>query len=126
MIGGLSVLPYQERLKRLGFLSLADRRKRADACLVFNILNGSGDLDVDGLFRPQLMQGMNTRANNDPNNLYIDVGRHDYRNQYFTIRAAKFWNSLPMHIKMSQNIGIFKRQLTNYMLGDTYIREIPM
>ena len=45
MITGIAKLPYYLRLRKRGFLSVQDRRKRADVLEVFKIINGFADID---------------------------------------------------------------------------------
>ena len=50
MITGISKLPYYLRLQKCGFLSLQDRRERADMLEVFKIINGFTDTDTKKIF----------------------------------------------------------------------------
>jgi len=50
MIKGFSSLPYGERLLRLGFWTLEERRNRCDLIEVFKMLYGYTEIDIRVLF----------------------------------------------------------------------------
>ncbi len=109
MVKGLESLPYNERLRRLGFQTLEKRREWADNNQTFAILNALGGLNPSGLFEHPPPRNAITRLAADPLNLRVPHAHKDCRRGFYSIRAAHHWNSLPSNIKLSGNISILKR-----------------
>ena len=56
----------------------------------------------------------NTRAINSNHgviNFEIPFKRTELSKNFFCVRAAKFWNDLPVNVKKAPNIAIFKKRL---------------
>ncbi len=121
MIEGFDALEYPERLERLGFLSLSERRARADLVMVHGLLNGRGGLPVENLFTRSRVQ--RTRSNYY-GNIQVQRARHDYRHNFFTLRVARMWNALPDSLKDCQDPVVFRREVGKYLMAGR--RDIPM
>ncbi len=51
-------LPYEERLQRLGLLSLQRRRLQDDLIIAYKIFKGLLDIDPNMLFLPPALRGL--------------------------------------------------------------------
>ncbi|KAK4826043.1 hypothetical protein QYF61_003942 [Mycteria americana] len=107
MIQGLGSLPYEERLRELGWFSLEKRRLRGDRITMFQYLKGGYKEDGDSLFTRSHME--KTRANGYKSLL----GRFqlDTRGKFFTMRTTSRWNNLPREVVDSPTLDTFKIRL---------------
>ena len=87
MMHELKGLPYEERLRRAGLLSLETRRMRTDLLQVYKILHQIDDIPVNDLF--QMNTGI-TRGHNYK--LKKDYSRLDVRKYFFSQRTVTEWN----------------------------------
>ena len=111
-ITGLKGATYEDKLKELGILSLASRRSRADLIQVFKILKGIDDVDSTTWFtlvgqEPQRL----TRNTAYHGNLVATRSKIDIRSNFFTNRVVAKWNGLPIEVKDSRTLTIFKSKL---------------
>ena len=111
MITGLGHLPYEERLKHLGFFSLEKRRLRGDMIETYKIMQGRSKVDRGKLF--SLSQNTRTRGHT----LKLSAGRvrTDKRKYFFTQRIVSLWNSLPHNVVMASDLDAFKRGLERFL-----------
>ena len=94
----LSGLSYEEKLTRAGLTSLEDRRKRADMIETWKILNGVERVNEQTWFtRHQNVSNRVTRATASDLNLKEELARTEQRKNFFSVRAAKYWNEIPLH-----------------------------
>ena len=109
------VLPYRERLKKLGMLSLSQRRLRGDLKETFKIIKG-----IEGISREKLIQ-VSTEERTRGHNLKLFKPRLSkgllIRKNFFSIRVINTWNSLPQFVVDSLNVNQFKTNLSrsNYL-----------
>jgi hypothetical protein len=71
MVTGLAGRTYEERLKELGMVSLAERRHQLDMVQTYKILTGKDNVSRDNWFQMADSTGRVTRAAEDPLNLRI-------------------------------------------------------
>ena len=103
-------LPYQERLSRLGLLSVRDRMLRGDLIEVYKIITGKLNIDPYQFF--ELHGDSSTRGHS----LKLKKRRtlHHFRNKFFTNRVVTPWNNLPEHIVSAPSVNSFKKRLDKY------------
>ena len=115
---------YEERLRNAGLTPLTIRRLRADLIEVFKVLNGLYKVREDAWFTRIAESSRATRqtVRIDGNGierrrdmLIVPRARLEVRNNFFSIRAAEEWNSLPDEVKDAETISIFKRKLDNHL-----------
>ena len=51
------------------------------------------------------------------NNLYVPKSKLKKADQSVAINGSKIWNELPLDIRQSTSLGIFKRKLYEHYLG---------
>ena len=86
---------------------------------VYQCLNGCvPDIFNDFYTRNRNVHGRNTRQASD---LHVPYGRLDIRQNSMKIHGANMWNSIPVNIKMSESIIVFKQRLLNFLLDRSNI-----
>ena len=100
-------------LKKLEWLRLENKYVLDICILTFKILNGS--------FRPWLysitrVNEMNNRITRQENDLYIPQTRTVVGERQVLVRGPKLWNKLPVEIKNTASIAVFKKSLKKYLL----------
>ncbi len=100
-------LPYEERLQRLGLCSLQRRRLRADLITAFKIFNGRLDID------PNLFFLLSARCGLRGHHYKVLQGASHRRRRglAFSMRALKYWNTLPAAVVTSPSVNVFKKSL---------------
>ena len=58
----------------------------------------------------------NTRSAVSQNNIIPERSRLDLRQNFFTVRAAKSWNSLPDILKSVPTLNMFKSKVKRFLL----------
>ena len=99
---------YPYRLQQLDLTTLEARRSRGDAIEVFKYLRGFLDVDKDTLFKLNESSQPKTRLQHSFMPLHIPHARLDLRKNFFTVRGAKLWNSLPSSVRESNTVNKFK------------------
>ena len=83
---------------------------------MFKIMNGTGSLNPDDLFRkPEIRTGVATRTADDPHYLQIPRTELEIRKNSFTVRIIKKCNALPHEMKSLEKIHQFKCAFNNYL-----------
>ena len=114
MISGLKGRSYEEKLRELKLPSLERRRYRADLIQLFKIIQDLDSVESRTWFKIVNLRRPNTRAINSNHgviNFEIPFKRTELSKNFFCVRAAKFWNDLPVNVKKAPNIAIFKKRL---------------
>ena len=99
---------YPQRLQQLGLTTLEERRERGDAIEVFKYVRGFLDVEKETLFKINSTEYPKTRHQHTFMPLTVPRANLDLRKNFFTIRGAKLWNSLPSALRESKTINKFK------------------
>ena len=94
MIAGLKSEDYGEQLKKLGLVSLEERRHRADMALVHSMMHGKTDIEVE-----EWHTRAATRNATGAMNVVPKFGRLEKRNHFLIVRTTTAWNSVPGEVK---------------------------
>ena len=103
-------LPYAARLSALDLPSLKSRRTRGDLIQTFKIINHFDDLDYTNFFTLSSVD----KTRNANTKIFIEYCRTHKRKFCFSKRVPSLWNRLPNHIKMAQNVNIFKNLIDKH------------
>ena len=105
----MGTLPYSQRLDILNLTTLAERRIRGDLIETFKAIKGLSNLG--NMFNVS-RSGLNL------------VSRYNFRNGNYRVRNAQrkflpervicFWNKLPVYVKNSDTINMFKNNLESF------------
>ena len=106
---------YPERLLQLGLTTLEERRSRGDAIEVFKYLRGFLDIDKETLFHSNAPLQPKTRHQCSFMPVTVPRASLDLRKNFFSIRGARLWNSLPSELRKCQTVNQFKNTYDSYM-----------
>ena len=106
---------YPQRLQQLGLTTLEERRERGDAIEVFKYVRGFLDVEKETLFKTNNTEHPKTRHQHTFMPLAVPRANLDLRKNFFTVRGAKLWNSLPSVLRKSKTINKFKNVYDTYM-----------
>ena len=96
MLRGLQHLPYKDRLRELGLLSLEKRRLRGELIAAFQDLQGASKQEGRQLFE----RGDKSRTRGNGLKLKESRLRLDVRGKFLTERVGRCWNSCPERLWM--------------------------
>ena len=106
---------YEDRLHKLNLESLQVRRIKNDLIFLFKILNNYVDINFSDLFQNAERRTHNLRR---PSH-YISrqkLAHYEIRNNFFSYRVIKYWNSLPENLVASETLESFKYKMKKYNL----------
>ena len=109
MVSGLVSNQYEERLKELSLQTLEERRHQANMHMVHKIIHGGGGLDYNTWSEKASDSVRPTRTSTDPLNVKLNNGRLEVRRNFFSVRVAGQWNSVPSHLKQLRSAHHFKK-----------------
>ncbi len=107
LVGGLSHVPYEERLRQLNLFSVEHRRLRADLILDYKISKEEADLIPSNFFLRSPRSGLRGHTHR----LLQGPSRLRRRSAAFSARVVKYWDRLPTHLVLSPLLSIFKKEL---------------
>ena len=111
LVQGLRSLNAEERRKKLGLMSLAERRERGDLIEVFKILKGLTRIDPAEFW--EVREARNgTRLVKE-----LAVRGKKQRQNFFTYRVIQRWNLLPVELKTAPSLASFKNRLDERILA---------
>ena len=103
-------LNFEERRKRLGLMTLDQRRERGDLIEVYKILKGLTRINPsifwevrDARGGPRLVKEMAANGKKQ-------------RQTFFSYRVIQKWNLLPADLKMATSLDSFKNRLDERLL----------
>ena len=106
-------LSYEDRLQKLGLITLEERRKRGDMIMLFNCITGRVNIDKDDFL---ILNTRKTRGHNKK--LIVKRGDKDVKKYSFPNRTIESWNSLPNHVVCAKNVHQFKKLYDNLHIAD--------
>ena len=107
---------YPERLQQLQLTTLEERRTRGDAIEVFKHVKGFLDTEKDALFKMNNVADPKTRHQHTYMPLAVPRAHLDLRKNFFSVRGANLWNSLPSVLRESNTVNKFKNAYDAYMI----------
>ena len=108
MINNIGLLPYSERLLALNLTTLAERRIRGDLIETYRIMNGIVEYGQDIFNVSRSGSNIISKLRCDSNNSVKKL-----RTSFISERVKIFWNSLPVSVKTSSSVEMFKANLEN-------------
>jgi ribonuclease P/MRP protein subunit RPP40 len=112
MVPGLRGLEYEERLERLGLLTLGERRNRADLIELFRISKGLSAISLESFFE------LDTSGRTRGHSLKLRRRRFqtDTRKFFFSQRVINRWNALDEEVVTAGNVEVFKERLRKFCM----------
>ena len=111
MVQGMRGLNADKRRKKLGLMTLAQRRERGDLIEVYKILKG--------LTRIEPTEFWEVRESRNGARLVKELATNGRRRRqnFFSYRVIQKWNLLPTAIKMAPSLDSFKNRLDEVILS---------
>lgn len=119
LIGDCTGLNYEDRLNRLGLISLEQRRERGDLIQVFKLVKGFDKID----YRTFFQMADNSRTRGHKYKMVKIRSRLDVRSKFFSQRIVNSWNQLPSSVVEAETINSFKNRLDSFWAGQANIGQ---
>ena len=113
MVYGLRNENADERRKKLGLMSLEQRRERGDLIEVFKILKGLTRID------PTKFWEVREARNGARLVKELATNGRKLRQSFFSYRVIQKWNLLPVELKTAPSLACFKARLDEKILKQT-------
>ena len=111
MVQGLKGLNAEERRRKLGLMTLEDRRERGDLIEVYKILSGLTRMDPTEFWE--------VREARNGARLVKELAKNGKRQRqgFFSYRVVQKWNLLPAELKLAPSLTSFKNRLDEKIMG---------
>ena len=113
LVHGLKGLNAEERRKKLGLMSLQERRERGDLIEVYKILKGLTKID------PAEFWEVREARNGARLVKEMAANGRKQRHNYFSYRIIQKWNLLPTEMKTAPSLDSFKKRLDEKIMKNT-------
>jgi len=107
MIPGMRELGYEERLRRLGLMTLEERRNRSDLVEMFKISKKLSAISLETFF--ELDTSGRTRGHRYK--IKKQCSSSDLRKFFFSQRVVDKWNALEEEVVEAESVNMFKARL---------------
>lgn len=104
-------------LTKHDLLSWDNLIKFSDACLVFKVLHGLAPPPLSEFIKQNTQSSRHTRSVSR-GDCAIPYRTSSFSQSAFSVKAAHFWNTLPLHIRTSKTYNIFKRNLKEWLIAN--------
>ena len=113
MLFGLMGLNSEERRKKLGLMTLEERRERGDVIEVYKILKGITKIDPKEFWE--------VREARNGARLVKELASHGkkQRQSFFSYRVVQKWNLLPVELKTAPSLSSFKNRLDERIMANS-------
>ena len=112
LVHGLMFLNSKERRKRLGLMTLTQRRERGDLIEVYKILNGMTRIDLAAFWEIR-------QARNGPRLVKeLATNGRRQRQSFFSYRVVQKCNLLPADLKTAPSLNCFKNRLDEKLMKE--------
>ena len=109
--------PYDIRLKKLNLMSLEKRRSLTDVTFLYKVLNGNIDIDISRIIEFHSEADRFSLRPTDFLTLKKKYVRTNVLKYSFFHRIIDQWNQLPLDIRVSDDVNVFKTRVKKF-LGD--------
>ena len=113
LVYGMKGINADERRRRLGLMSLKERRERGDMIEVFKILKGLTRIDASDFWEVRDARNGARLVKELATN-----GRRQRQN-FFTYRIVQRWNLLPVDLKTAPSLAVFKNKLDERIMANS-------
>ena len=112
LVQGMKGMNAEERRKKLGLMTLENRRERGDLIEVFKILNGLTRIDPTEFWE--------VREARNGTRLVKELATNGKRQRqgFFSYRVVQKWNLLPAELKLAPSLASFKNRLDEKIMKE--------
>lgn len=115
MISGIGKKTYEERLEICKLESLQARRLRYDLIEAYKVISNQHPIPFDRLFlRKNDIHDKNTRSQKNEE-ILAPKFRLQVREDFFSCRIVNDWNKLPLDVRNSESVEIFKKRYDDFV-----------
>ena len=108
---GLKHMSYEDRLKTLNLPTLTYRRTRCDMIEMYKVINGLYDKECCNFIPMWKKCAQRCSGRTNPHKIYPQRPKSKLRQNCFSIRASKLWNTLPTLVTDAPTLNTFKNRL---------------
>ena len=102
-------------MKELQWMSIADKINFDISIFMFKVIN---QILPEWLFRFPKVGDIQSRLTRQVNDLVVYRTSTDIGARAISIKGPKIWNSIPLNIRTSSTISVFKEKLKKHILND--------
>ena len=106
--------PYDIRWKKLNLMSREKRRSLADVTFLYKVLNGNIDIDINKIIDFHSEADRFSLRAKDSLTLKKKYVRTNVLKYSFFHRITDQWNQLPLDIRVSDDVNIFKSRVRKF------------
>ena len=113
--------PSKEMFQELGWLTFTQRVQYHICVMVFKSLNGQAPEYLLNLLTKCSETNVRSLRSSKQKTLKVPFARSTYYEKPFSVTGPKLWNSLPVQIRQSSNLIIFKQSVKSFYLSEQLI-----
>ena len=109
-------IPSLQLFKKLGWLSIQNRLEYHKSVLMYKCINNSAPDYLCNLFDMNTNSNIYSLRSSAKGNLFVPRPNSNFMKQTFHYSGIILWNSLPPNLKLIQDIDLFKKKYTDYLM----------
>ena len=110
--GGTKLTSVEKLYEETGWETLSKRREHHKLCLFYKIVNREAPEYLCNLL-PDVVADRHNHNTRQSSNILDIRTRTNFYSDYFLPSAIKLWNNLPLHVRNSKSLSIFKNRIKN-------------
>ena len=103
--------------KKLGWLSIQNRLEYHKSVLMYKCINNSAPDYLCNLFDMNANSNVYSLRSSAKGNLFVPRPNSNFMKRTFHYSGTILWNSLPPNLKLIQDIDLFKKKYTDYLMS---------
>jgi hypothetical protein len=104
-------------LKKLGWLSIQNRLEYHKSVLMYKCINNCAPDYLCNLFDMNTNSNVYSLRSSAKGNLFVPRPNSNFMKRNFHYSGTILWNCLPPNIKLIQDIDLFKKKYTDYLMS---------
>lgn len=110
-------IPSLQLFKKLGWLSIQNRLEYHKSVLMYKCINNSAPDYLCNLFDMNTNSNVYSLRSSAKGNLFVPRPNSNFMKRTFHYSGTILWNSLPPNLKLIQDIDLFKKKYTDYLMS---------
>jgi hypothetical protein len=104
-------------LKKLRWLPIQNRLEYHKSVLMYKCINNSAPDYLCNLFDMNTNSNVYSLRSSAKGNLFVPRPNSNFMKRTFHYSGTILWNSLPPNLKLIQDIDLFKKKYTDYLMS---------